>query len=194
MSALPAPRDQWYVVHVLSGQERKVMEKLKFRIKAEEMSDYVFQVLMPTEMVAEVKRGKKTESKRKFFPGYLIINMWLLKQGETGANELVDKTWYFIQETDGVIGFAGTRDKPLPMRPREVEQLLAQIEEREEGARPKVLFEVGDEVRVADGPFESQTGYVEEIDLERGKLRVSVNIFGRSTPVELEFWQVNKEP
>ncbi len=170
------------------------MEKLKFRIKAEEMGDHIFQVLMPTEMVAEVKRGKKTESKRKFFPGYLIINMWLLKQGETGATELVDKTWYFIQETDGVIGFAGTRDKPLPMRPKEVEQLLAQIEEREEGARPKVLFEVGDEVRVADGPFESQTGYVEEIDLERGKLRVSVNIFGRSTPVELEFWQVTKEP
>ncbi len=170
------------------------MEKLKFRIKAEEMGDHIFQVLMPTEMVAEVKRGKKTESKRKFFPGYLIINMWLLKQGETGVTELVDKTWYFIQETDGVIGFAGTRDKPLPMRPKEVEQLLAQIEEREEGARPKVLFEVGDEVRVADGPFESQTGYVEEIDLERGKLRVSVNIFGRSTPVELEFWQVTKEP
>jgi len=193
MPVLPAPRDQWFVVHVLSGQERKIMENLKFRIRAEEMADYVFQVLMPTEIVAEVKRGKKTESKRKFFPGYLIVNMWLLRETEDGRQALVDKTWYFIQETEGILGFAGTKDKPLPMRPREVEQLLAQIREREEGSRPKVSFEVGDSVRVADGPFESQLGTVEEIDTERGKLLVAVSIFGRSTPVELEFWQVNKE-
>jgi len=111
----------------------------------------------------------------------------------TPENRLVDKTWYFIQETDGVIGFAGTKDKPLPMRPREVEALLSQIQEREEGSRPKVEFEVGESVKVVDGPFESQDGIVEEIDPERGKLLVSVSIFGRSTPVELEYWQVQKE-
>jgi transcriptional antiterminator NusG len=189
MPVIPQPRDQWYVVHVLSGQERKVREQILRRIQAEEMSDYIFDVLMPTELVSEVKRGKKSESRRKFFPGYIIINMHLY----TEDNALVERTWYFIQETEGVIGFAGTKDKPLPMRPKEVEQLLAQIEEREEGARPKVAFEVGDQVKVADGPFESQTGVVEEIDLEKGKLLVSVTIFGRATPVELEFWQVEKD-
>lgn len=187
--AVPAPHDQWYVVHVLSGQEGKVLRNIERRIQTEEMGEFIYDVLMPTELVSEVKRGKKTESKRKFFPGYLIMNMHLL--GEDGG--LVDKTWYFIQQTDGIIGFAGNRENPLPMRPREVEQLLAQVKEREEGVRPKVLFSVGDQVKVADGPFESQIGHVEEIDMERGKLRVSVDIFGRSTPVELEFWQVEKE-
>ncbi len=189
MATVPAPREQWYVVHVLSGHEKKVRENILHRIQSEEMGDYIYEVLMPTELVSEVKRGKKTESRRKFFPGYLIMNMHLLN--EDGG--LVDRTWYFIQETTGVIRFAGTRDKPLPLRPREVEQLLAQVREREEGVRPKVLFDVGDRVKVADGPFESQIGTVEEIDLDRGKLRVAVDIFGRSTPVELEFWQVAKE-
>lgn len=189
MPSIPQPKDQWYVVHVLSGQEKRVYNNLLRRAKSEEMGDDVYNVLMPTELVSEVKGGRKTESKRKFFPGYLILNMNLL----TEDNRLVDKTWYFIQETDGVIGFAGTKDKPLPMRPREVEALLAQIQEREEGARPKVAFEVGDSVKVVDGPFESQDGIVEEVDPERGKLLVSVTIFGRSTPVELEYWQVQKE-
>jgi transcriptional antiterminator NusG len=189
MSAIPAPRDQWFVVQVLSGMEKKVFENIKRRIQSEEMGDVIFDILMPTELVYEVKGGKKTETRRKFFPGYLIVNMHLLR--EDGG--LVDRSWYFFQETDGVIGFAGTKEKPLPMRQQEVEQLLAQVREREEGVRPKVLFEPGDRVKVADGPFESQIGTVEEIDLERGKLRVSVDIFGRSTPVELEFWQVAKE-
>ena len=189
MPVIPAARDQWYVVHVLAGQEKKVLENIRHRIQSEEMGDYVFDVLMPTELVYEVKGGRKSESRRKFFPGYLIMNMYLLQDD----GKLVDRTWYFIQETNGVIGFAGTKDKPLPMKPSEVEQLLAQVREREEGVRPKILFDVGDQVKVADGPFESQIGFVEEIDLERGKLRVSVDIFGRSTPVELEFWQVAKE-
>ena len=189
MATVPAPRDQWFVVHVLAGHEKKVLENIRYRIQTEEMGDYIFEVLMPTELVSEVKRGKKTESRRKFFPGYLITNMHLYN--EDGS--LVEKTWYFIQDTNGVIRFAGTKDKPLPLRPKEVEQLLAQVREREEGVRPKVLFEVGDRVKVADGPFESQIGTVEEIDLDRGKLRVAVDIFGRSTPVELEFWQVTKE-
>ncbi|MFM7181315.1 MAG: transcription termination/antitermination protein NusG [Verrucomicrobiales bacterium] len=189
MPAIPAPRDQWFVVQVLSGMEKKVFENIKRRIQTEEMGDVIFEVLMPTELVYEVKGGKKTETRRKFFPGYLIVNMHLLR--EDGG--LVDRSWYFFQETDGVIGFAGTKEKPLPMRAKEVEQLLAQVREREEGVRPKVQFDTGDRVRVADGPFESQIGVVEEIDLDRGKLRVSVDIFGRSTPVELEFWQVTRE-
>jgi len=110
----------------------------------------------------------------------------------TEDNQLVEKTWYFIKEMEGVIGFAGTKDRPIPMRPREVEGMLSQIREREENVRPAISFEVGDTVKVADGPFQSQTGIVEEIDPERGKLRVSVTIFGRSTPVELEYWQVER--
>ncbi|CAN5312955.1 transcription termination/antitermination protein NusG [soil metagenome] len=186
--AVPAPRDQWYVVHVLSGQEQKVRDNIERRKKTEEMGDYIYEVLVPTERVSEVKRGKKTETKRKFFPGYIIANMWLLKDD----NKLVDETWYFIKETTGVINFAGTKDRPIPMRPREVESMLAQIKEREDNVKPKIAFEVGDSVKVADGPFESQTGIVEEIDPARGKLRVSVSIFGRATPVDLEYWQVEK--
>jgi len=107
-------------------------------------------------------------------------------------NQLVDKTWYFIRDTEGVLGFAGTKDRPTPMRPKEVESLLAQVKEREDAIKPKITFEVGDKVKVADGPFQNQNGIVEEIDPERGKLRVSVSIFGRETPVELEYWQVEK--
>lgn len=183
-----APKDQWYVVHVLSGQEQKVQENILRRIKTEEMSDYIFDVLIPTERVQEIKRGKKTETTRKFFPGYLIVNMHLL----TEENKLVEKTWYFIRETTGVIGFAGNRDRPIPMRKKEVESMLAQMKEREDTVKPKISFEVGDKVKVADGPFQSQNGVVEEIDPIRGKLRVSVSIFGRDTPVELEYWQVER--
>lgn len=152
------------------------------------MGDYVFEVLIPTERVQEIKRGKKTETTRKFFPGYLIVNMHLLGD----ENQLVEKTWYFIRGTDGVLGFAGTKDRPSPMRPKEVEALLAQVHEREDSIKPKISFEVGDKVKVADGPFQNQNGVVEEIDPERGKLRVSVTIFGRDTPVDLEYWQVEK--
>jgi len=187
--AVPSPRDQWYVVHVLSGQEGKVRDNMNKRIVTEEMGDWVYEVLVPTERVSEVKKGKKTESKRKFFPGYIIVNMYLLDE----HGKLVDRTWYFIKDTVGVINFAGTRHSlPVPMRQKEVDQMLAQIREREEAVKPKIEFEVGDTVKVADGPFESQTGLVEEIDPERGKLRVSVSIFGRSTPVELEYWQVER--
>ncbi len=183
-----APRDQWYVVHVLSGQEQKVQDNLRRRIELEEMSDYIYEVLIPTERVQEIKRGKKTETTRKFFPGYLIMNMHLLDEN----NQLVDKTWYFVRDTDGVIGFAGAKDRPIPMRPKEVEGLLAQVREREDTVKPKISFEVGDKVKVADGPFQNQNGIVEEIDPVRGKLRVSVTIFGRDTPVDLEYWQVEK--
>ena len=183
-----APKDQWFVVHVLSGQEGKVQENINRRIQTEEMGDLVFEVLIPTERVQEIKRGKKTETTRKFFPGYLIVNMHLLDDD----NQLVEKTWYFIKDTTGVLGFAGTKDRPIPMRKKEVESLLAQVREREDTVKPKISFEVGDKVKVADGPFQNQNGLVEEIDPERGKLRVSVSIFGRDTPVDLEYWQVEK--
>ena len=183
-----APKDQWFVVHVLSGQEGKVQENINRRIQTEEMGELVYEVLIPTERVQEIKRGKKTETTRKFFPGYLIVNMHLLDDD----NQLVEKTWYFIKDTTGVLGFAGTKDRPIPMRKKEVESLLAQVREREDTVKPKISFEVGDKVKVADGPFQNQNGLVEEIDPERGKLRVSVSIFGRDTPVDLEYWQVEK--
>lgn len=183
-----AAKDQWFVVHVLSGQEQKVHDNLVKRIKTEEMGDLVYEVLVPTERVSEVKRGKKRETTRKFFPGYLIVNMHLLDD----QGQLLDRTWYFIRETTGVIGFAGTKDKPIPMRQSEVDSMLAQVKEREETVKPRVSFEVGETVKVADGPFQNQNGIVEEIDPERGKLRVSVSIFGRATPVELEYWQVER--
>jgi transcriptional antiterminator NusG len=183
-----APKDQWFVVHVLSGQEGKVQENINRRIQTEEMGDLVYEVLIPTERVQEIKRGKKTETTRKFFPGYLIVNMHLLDDD----NQLVEKTWYFIKDTTGVLGFAGTKDRPIPMRKKEVENLLAQVREREDTVKPKISFEVGDKVKVADGPFQNQNGIVEEIDPVRGKLRVSVSIFGRDTPVDLEYWQVEK--
>lgn len=183
-----AAKSQWYAVHVLSGQEQKVHDNLVKRIKTEEMGDYVYEVLIPTERVSEIKRGKKTETIRKLLPGYLIVNMNLLDE----KNQLVDKTWYFIRETTGVIGFAGTKDRPIPMRESEVASMLAQMREREDKVKPKVSFGVGETVKVADGPFQNQSGIVEEIDPERGKLRVSVSIFGRSTPVELEYWQVER--
>jgi transcriptional antiterminator NusG len=181
-------KDQWYVVHVLSGQENKVRDNIEKRVKTEEMGDAIFEVLVPTERVSEIKRGKKSETTRKFFPGYLIVNMHLLDE----EGQLIGRTWYFIRETPGVIGFAGTKDHPIPMRQSEVDNMLAQMREREEKVKPKVSFEVGETVKVADGPFQNQSGVVEEIDPERGKLRVSVTIFGRATPVELEYWQVER--
>ena len=185
---IPQGKDQWFAVQVLSGQEQKVHDNMAKRIKTEEMSDLIYEVLVPTERVSEIKRGKKTETTRKFFPGYLIVNMYLLDENK----QLVDRTWYFIRETTGVIGFAGTKDRPIPMRDSEVQSMLAQMREREDKVKPKVSFEVGETVKVADGPFQNQSGIVEEIDPERGRLRVSVSIFGRSTPVELEYWQVER--
>jgi transcriptional antiterminator NusG len=188
MASIPPAQQQWYVVHVLSGQEGRVRDRILRQREAEEMGDYIFEVLVPTEIVSEIRRGKKTSSKKKFFPGYIIVNMNLF----TEDNQLVERSWYFIKEMEGVIGFAGTKDRPIPMREREVEAMLSQIQERQDNVRPAITFEVGDTVKVADGPFQSQNGIVEEIDPERGKLRVAVTIFGRSTPVELEYWQVER--
>ena len=187
-------RKQWFVVQVLSGQENKVFENIRKRIVTEEMADFIFEVILPTERVSEIKHGKKTETTRKFFPGYLIVNMWLLDDNK----QLVDRTWYFIKDTPGVIGFAGTKERdgrppqPIPMRQSEVDALLAQVRGAEEHVTPKIAYTVGELVKVSDGPFQNQTGVVEEIDPERGKLRVSVSIFGRETLVDLEYWQVER--
>ena len=194
MGAIPAAKDQWFVIHVLSGQEQKVVDNINRRVKTEEMQDLVYEVLLPMERVSEVTKdtgsgkGRKRESRRKFYPGYLLLNMHMLDE----HGKVVDKSWYFIKDTPGVINFAGTRDKPTPMRAKEVEQMLNQIREATDTVKPKISFDVGDMVKINDGPFESQVGTVEEIDPERGKLRVSVSIFGRATPVDLDYWQVEK--
>ncbi len=181
-------KKEWYVVHVLSGQEQRVHDNLIKRIQTEEMQDLVFEVLIPTERVSEVRRGKKSESTRKFFPGYIIINMILFDHD----GNLIDRSWYFVRETNGVLGFAGNKERPIPMSESEVVSMLAQVREREDTVIPKINFEVGETVKVSDGPFQNQSGVVEEVDPERGRLRVSVTIFGRSAPVELEYWQVER--
>ncbi len=178
---------QWFVVHTLSGQEQKVRESLRKRAKLEEMEDVIFDVLIPTEKVSEVKRGKKTTTTRKFFPGYVLVHLKLYDED----NKLNERVWYFVRDTQGIIGFVGG-DRPVPLREQEVEGILAQIEEKKEKVKPKVQFEVGETVKINDGPFQNFTGVIEEIDPERGKLKISVAIFGRSTPVELEYWQVER--
>jgi len=185
----PSPElpPQWYALHVLSGQEKKVKESLERRAKTEEMGDLIREVVIPTERVSEVKRGKKIESERKLHPGYVYINMFL----RDDEKKLVERTWYFVRETNGVIGFADG-DNPQPIRASEVETMLGQMREREEKVLPKVAFNVGDKVKVGDGPFQNQEGIIEGVDMERGKLKVSVNMFGRSTSLELEYWQVDK--
>ncbi len=178
---------QWFVIHTLSGQEQKVKDSMERRIKIEELSDVIKEVLVPTEKVAEVKKGKKSTTTRKFYPGYILVNMKLLDE----KSQLIARTWYFVRETPGVIGFIGG-DRPVPLKSDEVESILAQIQERQEKVAPKVAFEKGETVKVTDGPFQNFTGVIEEVDPDRGKLKISVSIFGRSTPVELEYWQVER--
>jgi transcription termination/antitermination protein NusG len=178
---------QWFVIHTLSGQEQKVKDNIERRLKVEEMTDLIKEVLIPTEKVAEVKKGKKTTSTRKFYPGYILAHMKLLDE----KNQLVERSWYFVRDTPGIIGFIGG-ERPVPLKPDEVNSILAQIEERQEKVAPKVAFETGEAVKVTDGPFQNFTGMIEEVDPTRGKLKISVSIFGRSTPVELEYWQVER--
>ncbi len=178
---------QWYAIHVLSGQEDNVRLYMKNRMKSDEMVDYVDNIVIPTERVSEVKRGKKMEAERRLYPGYVFIHIHLLDE----EMKIVDKSWYFVRETPGVLGFADG-DQPIPMRQKEVDAMLAQMREKEDKVVPKIQLDINDKVRVGDGPFEGQEGVVEEIDEERGRLRVAVSIFGRSTPVDLEFWQVEK--
>lgn len=180
-------QSQWFVIHTLSGQEQKVKDSIEKRLKAEEMGEYIKEVLVPMEKVAEVRGGKKTVSTRKLHPGYVYIDMALLDEGR----RVLDKPWYFIRETPGIIGFVGG-ERPIAVTPDEIAVIKATVSESEDTERPKVNFTVGETIKINDGPFLNFSGVIEEIEPERGKLKVTVNIFGRNTPVELEYWQVEK--
>lgn len=178
---------QWFVIHTLSGQEQKVKDTLEKRLKAEEMEEYIQEILVPMEKVVEIRSGKKSVSNRKLYPGYVFINMILLDDQQ----RIIDRPWYFIRETQGIIGFVGG-DRPTPTPTEEIESIKSQISDAEDAEKPKVDFEVGETIKINDGPFLNFSGVIEEIEPERGKLKVTVNIFGRNTPVELEYWQVEK--
>ena len=172
---------RWYVVHVYSGSEKKVAEAIKDQISRKGMQEYFSEVLVPTEEVVEVRRGVRVNSERKFFPGYILINM-----------ELSDETWHLVKSQSRVTGILGSKGKPVPITEKEAQQLINQISEGIERPRASIIYEVGEQVRVCDGPFASFNGLIEEIDEERSRVKVSVSIFGRSTPVELEYTQVEK--
>jgi transcriptional antiterminator NusG len=185
-------KGEWYVVQTLSGQENKVKSKIEKHLEQDGEGINVYEVLIPTEKIQEIKQGKKYTITKKLFPGYVYVRMDLYDKN-SDVKKVDEKNWYFIKNTQGVIGFVGSADKPMPLSPREVESLLIQCAGEKEKIRPKVNFEVGEIVRIKDGAFENFEGNIEGIDLERGKLKILVSIFGRSTPVELEFWQVEKE-
>jgi transcriptional antiterminator NusG len=191
MDSLNAPlatmKSQWFVLHTLSGQEMKVKDSIEKRAKAEEMGEYIREVLVPMEKVAEVRGGKKTVTTRKLHPGYVYIDVALLDESQ----RLIVEPWYFIRETQGVIGFIGG-DRPVPVPPEEIAVIKDQIADSEDREKPKVSFDVGETIKINDGPFLNFSGVIEEIEPDRGKLKVTVNIFGRNTPVELEYWQVEK--
>ncbi|MBI2511592.1 MAG: transcription termination/antitermination factor NusG [Opitutae bacterium] len=186
MSQTSTPTAQWFAVHTLSGQEQKVKTYIEKFKKAEELDDFVHEVLLPTEVVSEVKGGKKSVKTRKLYPGYVFVNMKLYEEGK-----VIIKPFYFVKDAAGVIGFVGG-EHPAPLRQTEIDEIKARIEAATGKEIPKVSFEVGEEVKITDGAFANLTGRVDEIDPARGKLKVSVSIFGRFTPVELEYWQVQR--
>jgi transcriptional antiterminator NusG len=171
----------WYVVHTQTGSEDKVKTALENKIIAQGMQDLVGKVIIPTEQVSEVRSGKKKVSKRKFFPGYLLVEM-----------ELNEKTYLFVKTSPGVTGFIGLGKKPMPLPQAEVDSIIKRTEQTQVKPSPKIVFEKGEQVRVTEWPFLNFNGTIEEIHPEKGKIKVSVSIFGRATPVELEYWQVEK--
>ena len=172
---------RWYVVHVFSGSEKKMAQAILEQATANGLEDQIADVMVPTEEVVEVRRGAKVQSERKFFPGYILVNM-----------ELTDTTWSLVQSQPRVTGFLGGKGKPVPITQGEAERLIRQMDEGVERPRTTISFDIGEEVRVIEGPFESFNGIVEEADDEKERLKVAVSIFGRSTPVELEYSQVEK--
>ncbi|MCP5149397.1 MAG: transcription termination/antitermination protein NusG [Chromatiales bacterium] len=174
---------RWYVVHAYSGFEHQVKRMLEERIKRGGLEDSFGDVLVPTEEVVEMRDGQRRKSERKFYPGYVLVKM-----------EMNDDTWHLVKSVPKVMGFiGGTSDRPAPISEREADEILARVQEGVDKPRPKILFEPGEVVRVIDGPFNDFSGVVEEVNYEKSRLRVAVSIFGRATPVELEFGQVEKE-
>ena len=173
---------EWYIVHTYSGFEAKVKESLRQRAEAAGMEALIEEVLIPTEEVVELRDGKKTTSKRKFFPGYVLVRM-----------ELTDDTWHVVRNTPKVTGFVGTGNKPVPLREDEVDRIINQVSVAAEKPKPKLEFRINETVRIIDGPFSNFTGEVEEVNEDRSTLKVMVTIFGRATPVELDFLQVEKQ-
>lgn len=173
---------KWYVVHTLTGREQATKKALENLIENDpKKRELIGKVLIPTEKVSEVREGEKRISERKFFPGYILIEM-----------ELNDESWYLIKNTPGITGFVGTKTMPVPLREDEVAEVLEQTREAKTKPVPKIVFSQGEAVRVKEGPFKNFTGVIEETNLEKGKIKVMISIFGRSTPVELEAWQIEK--
>ena len=172
---------RWYVVNVYSGSEKKVAESLREQATLKKMDDKILEVFVPTENVVEIRKGAKVNAEHKFFPGYILVKM-----------ELTDETWLVVKNTPRVSGFLGSRNKPQPITDAEVQKIMNQVQEGLERPQTNVNFETGEQIRVIDGPFASFVGIVEDIDTEKNRLKVSVSIFGRSTPVELEYSQVEK--
>jgi transcriptional antiterminator NusG len=172
---------RWYVIHVYSGFEKKVAQSIREQAEQKGLVENFGDILVPTEEVVEVKRGAKVNSERKFFPGYVLIKM-----------DLSDETWHLVKNTAKVTGFLGGRGRPSPISEAEASRIMRQVQEGIERPKPSVTFEIGEQVRVCDGPFTSFNGFVEDVDEEKSRLKVAVSIFGRATPVELEYSQVEK--